>query len=257
MLSLIMWELILRGRVVVFSVVFVMGMVLSSPGHTQQQNTDPPRVALDFRCPTYVLPGNTPITMYAEVLGARQLLDQETASRIRFRWQLAGGNLHSGQGSGKIVFDSISSASNPITVVNVKLQIRSAPPELESEKSCTIKVDSGCIGTQLMDQYSGISLDEEQRRLDRIAEYLIRTGPESIAYIASYMGRRACIGESEWRAARAKKYLVEKQNISATRIVEVDGGVREHWSVEVFVQTQGTCGPIPTPTVARDDVLMQ
>ena len=248
---------IVHDHTVVALVVLGLMTLLSSTGRTQQQNIDPPRVALDFRCPEYSLPGNTPITMYAEVLGARQLLDQETASRIKFTWQITGGNLLSIQGSGKLVFDSVGSSTNRVNAVNVKLEIRGAPPDIESEKSCAVKVDSSCITPRLFDQYSELSLVDEQRHLDRIADYLTRTGPESLAYIVSYMGRMACIWESEWRAVRAKKYLVEKQNIPANRIVVVDGGVREHWSMDLFIQTNGTCGPIPTPTVARDEALMQ
>ncbi len=49
------------------------------------------------------------------------------------------------------------------------------------------------------------------------------------------------------------KYLVEKHGLSLLRVIGVDGGVREHWSVDLFVELQGKCGPLPRPELPRDE----
>jgi len=191
------------------------------------------------------------------MMGAKQLLDQETRNRIRFNWQLIGANLVSGQGTRKVVFNPLRSDTSVSSSVKLKLAIENAPPELPVEPTCTVNVDFECAAPQIVDQYSGIQDDEERAHLDRVGNFLTPKGSRMIAYIVSYMGRKACIWEAEWRAKRAKKYLIEKYRVAPERIVDVDGGVREHWGVEIFVQSEGTCGPTPTPIVARDEVIMR
>ena len=246
-----------RTSVSLFIILGALAMLLATSSYSQQQNIDPPRVNLDFRCPAYPLPGNHPITLYAEIMGARKLLDPEMSKRIKFKWELDGASLVSGQGTQRIVFNSLRSGNAAVNVVTVKLEMENAPPELPVEPTCVVKVESGCQAPELKDQYSGIPIDEEERHLDLLADYLMQTRPGAVSYIVSYMGRTACIWEAEWRAKRAKKYLEEKWNIPSERIVEIDGGARDHWSVDLFVQTHGTCGPILTPTVGRDDVVMR
>lgn len=239
-----------RIRLLTFS--GVLALLLTQAGNPQQ-NFDPPRVALDFRCPTYVLAGNAPITMHAEVMGARGLLDEEQAKRIRFKWQLSGAKLLTGQGSGKIIIDPAGLQTPGIGCIDVKLEVEGGPPDLQREKTCLLRVDPKCNAPQIFDQYGGVAVIEERQHLDHFAKYLKDTGPESIAYIISYSGRSACIYEAQWRANRAKRYLIEKHSLPKDRIVEVDGGVRENWNVDLFIQTRGTCGPLPTPTLARDE----
>jgi hypothetical protein len=225
---------------------------LTQAGNTQQ-HFDPPRVALDFRCPAYVLAGNAPITLYAEVIGARRLLDEEQAKRILFKWELSGAQLLSGQGSGKILIDPAGLQTTGISCIDVKLEVEGGPPDLQRQKTCLLKVDPECSAPQIFDHYGRIPVIEEHQRLDRLAKHMKSAGSESIAYIIGYSGRSACIYEGQWRADRAKKYLVETHSLLKDRIVDVDGGVRENWNVDLFVQTHGTCGPLPTPTLGRDE----
>lgn len=234
----------------------VLALLLTQAVNSQR-NVDPPRVTLDFRCPTYVLAGNAPITMRAEVMGARELLDEEIAKRIVFKWGLSGGTLLRGQGTGKIFIDSGGPQRNGNYCIDVKLEVEGGPPELEREKTCLLRVDPKCTAPQVIDHYGSVSVIEELQHLDRFAKYLKDAGPESIAYIISYTGRSACLYEASWRADLAKKYLVEAQNIPSDRIVQVDGGVRENWDVALFIQTRGTCGPLPSPTLARDDAVVK
>lgn len=137
-----------RIRVLILSV--VLALLLTQTGNPQQ-NVDPPRMALDFRCPRYVLAGDKPITLYADVVGARELLDEQRAKRIMFKWQLSGAKLLSGQGTRKIVIDSAELQSNAIGCIDVKLEVEGAPPDLEKEKTCLVRVDRKCAAPQVFD----------------------------------------------------------------------------------------------------------
>jgi hypothetical protein len=195
--------------------------------------------------------------MHAEVMGAKALLDEEQAKRIRFKWQLSGAKLLNGQGTGKIMIDPAGLQTTGIGCIDVKLEIEGGPPDLPREKTCVLRVDPKCTAPQVFDQYGGILVIEERQHLDNLAKYLKDTDPDSIAYIVSYSGRSACIYEAHWRADRARRYLVEKHSLPKDRIVEVDGGVRENWNVDLFIQTRSTCGPLPSPALARDEALVR
>src|SRR6185369_2784445 len=135
-----------RTSVSLLIILGALAMLLATSSYSQKQNFDPPRVNLDFRCPAYTLPGNHPVTLYAEIMGARKLLDPEISKRIKFKWELVGASLVSGQGTQRIVFNSLRSENTAVNVVNVKLVIENAPPELPAETTCVVKVDSGCNG---------------------------------------------------------------------------------------------------------------
>src|ERR1043166_365164 len=134
------------------------------------------------------------------------------------------------------------------TVSHQHLVVEGGPPELENEKSCLLRVDPQCLVTPRMDQYAGISLDEENQHLDRFAETLKAGPPESIGYIFSYAGKNACIYEAGWRGKRIREYLEEKHNFPTKRLVVVDAGFRYALAVELFIQPNAACGPLPTPT---------
>jgi alkanesulfonate monooxygenase SsuD/methylene tetrahydromethanopterin reductase-like flavin-dependent oxidoreductase (luciferase family) len=70
----------------------------------------------------------------------------------------------------------------------------------------------------------------------------------------AYAGRRACAGEAEARAKRAKEYLIKVRGVNAERIVTVDGGHREEPAVELYLVPPGARPPLSTPTVEPGEV---
>jgi len=191
-----------------------------------QKVFDPPQVVLDYRCPTYIFPGNTPIVMRAEIIGAKELLDEQQAKRILFKWELSDGKLLNGQGTGKVTVDTSGFAKSKISCIDVKLQVEGAPPYMEREKTCKLRIDPKCDAPILFDEYSEASGREDRQHLDRLAAYLKDAGPDVTTYIMSYAGRSACHYEAEWRADQVRKYLVERGKVQNDHIIAVDGGVR-------------------------------
>ena len=93
----------------------ILGLLLVQPG-TTQKNYDPPEVVLDYRCPTYTLPGNIPIIMWADIRGAKQLLNERRRKGILFKRELSKGKLLEGQGTDKITVDISSIGRGEIAV---------------------------------------------------------------------------------------------------------------------------------------------
>ena len=87
--------------------------------------------------------------------------------------------------------------------------------------------------TSVFDRYGNIRWVDEQARLDNFAIFLIEN-PSYIGYIYVWAGRRACNGEAQARAVRAKNYLVRYRKISENRVVWQDRGYEEN--VETILQ---------------------
>lgn len=201
-----------------------------------------------IQCPAYPISGNAPISLHAGVSGTE---DSEILKNIVFNWSVSEASIVSGQGTRNIVFDSFAKIG--VSEIKVNLEIQGGPPELVYQASCVLAVNSQCYVAPMIDHYSLGSLDEERRHLDQLAQHL-KTGPsESIAYIMSYAGKKACINESEWRAKRARQYLIESHSIPSSRLVIVEAGFRENWTVELYIQPPRTCGPLPNPTLINTD----
>lgn len=144
-----------------------------------------------------------------------------------------------------------------VTEIKINVEAKGGPPQLHYEKSCVVTVNSDCSLTEMTDQYSSVSVKEEHKHLDRLAQKLKAGPPESIAYIMVYAGEKACIFESEWRAKRVRAYLTEGHDVSSARVVTVEAGFRKNWTVEIYVQPGPGCGPLPNPTLRAAQVHIQ
>jgi len=177
-----------------FVLTAILGVLATQTG-TTQQIFDPPGVVLDYRCPAYALPSNTPITMRAAIVGAKKLLDEKQVKNILFNWELSDRKLLTGQGTRNALIDP-----SGFSRINVKLRVEGAPPYMEREKTCELEIDPNCNPPVLFDEYGGVSNEEERQHLDRFAAHFRDTTPKATAYIISYAGRNACYDEGKWRA---------------------------------------------------------
>ena len=98
------------------------------------------------------------------------------------------------------------------------------------------------------DVYGDLSLDLERERLDAVAAAMLGRR-EAHAYLIAYAGKIARKGEAGARAACARDYLIKKHRIQADRIHAIDGGYRETFEVEVYVEEEDGSIPLATPAV--------
>jgi hypothetical protein len=104
------------------------------------------------------------------------------------------------------------------------------------------------------DEYNDITFSEEKKRLDDFALQLNRYEPDTQGYIIFYGGLRARIGEAKTRAQRARNYLVNTHGLKAARIITIEGGYREEFTIELWIRPSGFGVPIATPTVQPRNV---
>jgi hypothetical protein len=105
------------------------------------------------------------------------------------------------------------------------------------------------------DSYGAIPWELEKARLDNFAVQLQRDNV-SIGYIIVYAGRRSCVGEARDHALRAKKYLIERRGIIASRIQWMDGGYREGLTVVLQPAPRSAPKLAASPTLKRSEVLV-
>jgi hypothetical protein len=75
----------------------------------------------------------------------------------------------------------------------------------------------------LFDTYGDLDWEDEKARLDNFAIFLLNN-PAFVGYIFVWAGTRACRGEAQARAMRAKKYLVDYRKVEWKRVIWHDNG---------------------------------
>jgi hypothetical protein len=196
--------------------------------------------------------GTGGITFQTDVVGAKEILGEERAKLLAYEWEVSGGKITSGQGTPTILVEPANTQLRD-SCITVTVSVRGVAPECENKKSCSLRVDSKCTPPKQFSRYGDLPFKDEKSYLDSLARSLIDTSPDSIIYILAYAGRSACISEAEWRANRAKKYLIEKHKIQDDRVIVVDGGFRDTLAIELFLLPRHVCGPYPAPVARTSD----
>jgi hypothetical protein len=114
---------------------------------------------------------------------------------------------------------------------------------LECEREARLETSQrGGHGSLKFDEYTSISMKEEEQRLDIFVKEL-RSWPTVQGYVISYGRNRK---ERQARAARIREYIV-KGGIKSSRVFSLDGGGRQEPTVELFLVMAGTEAPRPSP----------
>ncbi len=74
------------------------------------------------------------------------------------------------------------------------------------------------------DSYGNICFEDEKARLDNFA-IALQQNPKWIGYIVVYAGNESCAGEAQYRANRAKRWVV-RRGVAAQRVIVKNGGYR-------------------------------
>ncbi len=83
--------------------------------------------------------------------------------------------------------------------------------------------------TSFFDSYGDLRWEWEKARLDNFAIFLLNN-PTFVGHIFVWAGKRACRGEAQARALRAKKYLVDYRKVEWNRVIWHDNGYAEEVS---------------------------
>jgi hypothetical protein len=187
-------------------------------------------------------------------------------SSLNYNWKVSEGTISSGQGTTSIIVDVTGLRDRQITKLTATVEIN-AP-------SCPVqeayKTSDGCPPVppalcHRFDVYGPIAYNDEKARLDNFAIQL-NMEKDATGYIVVYRGRTDANREGvyygvgtekhpilgdicpDFRARRAKAYLINDRQIDGNRLITVIGGGRELSTVELFLCPLGAKPPELTPT---------
>ena len=207
-----------------------------------QEVFDLPRCpAVNVSCPD--ASPDSPLTFNAQVSGV------DPSAKLTFNWKVSAGAILSGQGTSSITVDTTEASG---LTVEATVEVGGLPSRCSKTASCSTAVIRDPL-PRMLGEYGGISFPAEKVRLDRLATEM-RKNPHAQGYILSYAGRRARVGEAQWRAERAKRYLVRKWGFDPRRIVIIDGGHKEVYAIELYIVPSGVIPPTVSPTVEPGEV---
>jgi hypothetical protein len=186
---------------------------------------------------------DSPLTFNAQVSGV------DPSAKLTFKWTVLAGVIVSGQGTASITVDTTEASGQ---TVKASVEVWGLPNQCSKTASCSTDVIRDPL-PQKIDEYGVISFGGEKVRLDLLAAEM-RKDSNAQGYILSYAGRRARASEAQWRAERAKLYLVRKWGLDPRRIVAIDGGHKETRAIELYIVPLGVTPPPTSPTVEPDEV---
>ena len=95
---------------------------------------------------------------------------------------------------------------------------------------------------RLFDRYGVLSPADQNAHLDNYAIQL-QNEPGARAYIIAYSGRTSPAGSAAARLRTIKQYLVETRGIEGSRLVTINGGVRERAGTDLWIVPPGAKPP--------------
>jgi len=99
-----------------------------------------------------------------------------------------------------------------------------------------------------VDEYGAIKPEDEEQSLDSYAIEL-DNDPQSKAYIITYGGRKSSPGAAKTASKRVFDFLVTKRAFDPSRVIRIDGGLREEPFTELWVVPRGARPPAATATI--------
>ena len=174
------------------------------------------------------------------------------SSPLRYTWTITPSNARiiSGDGTRTITVDSTGLAGQRIDAV---LVVDDGSGEATCRQTARMSTFVPPIPprenpARQFDVCCSCSYDDQKARLDNLAIEL-QNDPSTTAYIITYSGKSGRVGEADRLAARARDYIVTQRKINPSRIVVMNGGVRDQNCVELWIVPAGAKPPQPTPAV--------
>jgi len=153
-----------------------------------------------------------------------------------YNWTVTGGTIISGQGTPSITVDTVGLAGQPVTA---NLAVEGF--KLNCGSGFTTQIQRKITST-LTDFYPPLKRDDEKARLDNFAIQL-QNDPSAKGYIIVYGAPGTKSGEKQKRIKFDVDYLVATRGIDSTRLVTLEGGMRDQLTTELWIVPLGADPP--------------
>jgi hypothetical protein len=204
------------------------------------------------KCPTvWISSPTTAIEARESLVFKARLTGLGATAQPEFHWEISVGTIVSGQGTPQLTLDAVGLGGQLVTA-KVSIGGLATACSVEAAHSYPIPLPPP-ICQCTFDQYGRINFEDEQARLDNFVIQIFNF-PRSQGYIIAYAGKDSKKGEAAKRLLRAKAYLVSIRQMTAGRIVTIDGGYKETFQVDLIVVPPGAIAPIAMPTLSPSEV---
>lgn len=175
------------------------------------------------------------------------------SSALNYTWTVspAGAKILSGAGTPTITVDTTGLGHQRVTAILVV-------DDGSGERTCRQTAMAATnvlapapppVQPRKFDEFPLLAFDDEKARLDNLAIELQNT-PTAQGYIIVYAGRTSRPGQAQRLGDRTRGYLIHQRGIDPSRIMIVNGGVRDRDFFEVWIVPQGAQPPQPTPNAS-------
>ena len=222
------------------SLIGLAAFVLSANAQQAQPPSQCPSVSVSCPgCPT----ANEDIKFIASITG-------DKFDGLTIKWSTSQGKIIDGQGTPALIVKPDNKCESLTATVEVY-----GVPGCPLIASCSLSTH--CCGSiplaQKFDEYGDVSCEGERKHLAGFNQQLDNQ-PGATGYIIfyggrSYGGRLPRLGESEARAKRLRIHSRLNNWIDLGRVMVINGGYRETWTVELWIVPAGSVPPEPTPQI--------
>ena len=200
----------------------------------------PARPAVSARCPVVSVSSpaevneDDPITFTTSVKGG------DSNVTPTFNWTVSAGTISSGQGTSVITVDTQGAGSMSVTAT---VSLGGYEARCRTTQSGTTGVVPKPPPARKFDQFGVLSQTDLTDHLDNFAIQL-QSEPGARGYLIAFSGRTSPAGSAAARLKTMKDYLVETRGIEFTRLVTINGGVRERSGTELWIVPPGAKPPL-------------
>jgi hypothetical protein len=171
-------------------------------------------------------------------------------SALSYTWTISPPTARITQGAGTptITVDTTGAGNQRVTailVVDDGSGDRQCRQRAQSLTNVTAVVVPQVPNPRKFGEFPSISFNEDKANFDNFAVEL-QSDPTATGYVIVYNGRKSRPGRLATLVSRSRDYMVNTRNIDYSRIVVMNGGVRDVDTIELWVVPKGAAPPRPT-----------
>ena len=188
-----------------------------------------------------------------------QVQEEKLKIKPTFNWTVSAGEIIRGQGTSQI---KVKLPGAGYQSIKATVEVGGYSPECGNKESAA-SPDALLVMPHKVDEFGDIYSGDMKARLDNFAVSLL-ADPTIQGYFIYYggrfygkyggpkrLGRR---GEIEARANWLRDYMLNQRGFNPNRIVMVNGGFREEWTVQLWLVPREGKAPVLTPTVQPEEI---
>jgi hypothetical protein len=167
-----------------------------------------------------------------------------TNESFPLEWSVSAGKIIGGQGTNQIQIDLSETDAKKITAAVI---VKGLAPECDCHSFNSTKIG---LYPYLIDEFPHVPYSEIAARID---QFFVQLGnePTMTGYIIIYGSRQGKIRDVT-RVTKSLRDMMAFRRYDTSRVIIVDGGLREEMWVEVYLVPPGSEPPKPTPTLNRE-----